>query len=391
MPTISDISFTVKFDLTSSPQLVLTDTSTIPSGATGIFTITLPDNYNRVGSHSSPDIVSSGAAYSSPLRLDSTGQVQTGQYTIKYEIKTSDNVVSTFSRIFQFYYVPVELQMTEDFDVFTPKLTFKDDTNYQVSTYNYGAITKAWSVYSIPTGTMSFSTNIIDLIFGGKYYDASYTVTLTSTLKYTHQVYTWLTVQETIIKQVKTFAETPTTLDGFVIEISELKKTLDGLVNTNQPYYDAKAAFESAQTFFTHIMDKLKVGNTLNIYKDLKDLMAVINGYQVPVYVAKNAQILPYDLGAYAGAPKWGSITGNIALQTDLYSYIQLFTKRDNYIHDQQLSSITWNIVHNMGKFPSVTILDTAGDEVEGDVTHISINQLTITFSAAVAGKALLN
>lgn len=391
MPTISNISFNVKFDLTGSPLLVLTDTSTIPSGATGIFTITLPDNYNRVGSHSSPDIVSSGAAFSSPLRLDSKGQVQNGQYTIKYEIKTTDNVVSTFTRTFQFAYTPVELVMTEGFDVFTPRLTYKDDTNYQVSNFNNGSVTKAWTVSSIPTGTLSFSSDTIDLISGGKYYDAAYAVTLSSTLTYTHQVYSWLTVRETVTKQVNTYAETPPTLDGFVSEISDLKKTLDGLVNTNQPYYDAKAAFESAQTFFTHIIDKLKVGNTTNVYKDLKDLILVINNYQVPAYVAKNVQIQPYDITSFNGAAKWGGITGTLSSQTDLWSYIQTFTKHDTYTHDQQTASTTWTITHNMGKFPSVTIVDTAGDEMEGGVTHNSNNQLTIVFSASVSGKVYLN
>jgi hypothetical protein len=44
-----------------------------------------------------------------------------------------------------------------------------------------------------------------------------------------------------------------------------------------------------------------------------------------------------------------------------------------------------------MGKFPSVSIVDTAGDEVEGTVNHISNIRLTITFTAAFSGKAYLN
>jgi len=51
----------------------------------------------------------------------------------------------------------------------------------------------------------------------------------------------------------------------------------------------------------------------------------------------------------------------------------------------------TWTINHNLGKFPSVTIVDTAGDEVEGNVNHISNTQVVLSFSAAFSGRAFLN
>lgn len=62
-----------------------------------------------------------------------------------------------------------------------------------------------------------------------------------------------------------------------------------------------------------------------------------------------------------------------------------------NYVHDQQVASASWVINHNLGKFASVGIVDTAGDEVEGEVRHNSNNQITITFSAPVSGKAYIN
>lgn len=62
-----------------------------------------------------------------------------------------------------------------------------------------------------------------------------------------------------------------------------------------------------------------------------------------------------------------------------------------NYVHDQQVASDTWIVNHNLGKFASVGIVDTAGDEVEGQVRHNSINQVTITFSAPISGKAYIN
>lgn len=64
---------------------------------------------------------------------------------------------------------------------------------------------------------------------------------------------------------------------------------------------------------------------------------------------------------------------------------------RENYVHDQQVASLTWVITHNMNKYPAVNIVDTANDEVVGDVKYNSLNQITISFTAAFSGKAYLN
>ena len=64
---------------------------------------------------------------------------------------------------------------------------------------------------------------------------------------------------------------------------------------------------------------------------------------------------------------------------------------REHYVHDQQVASTTWTVNHNMNKYPSVNIVDSANDEVTGEVKYNSLNQITITFTAAFSGKAYLN
>jgi hypothetical protein len=64
---------------------------------------------------------------------------------------------------------------------------------------------------------------------------------------------------------------------------------------------------------------------------------------------------------------------------------------RDYYLHDQQVANTTWTVTHNMNKYPSINIVDTANDIIMGEVRYNSLNQLTITFTAAVSGKAYLN
>jgi len=62
-----------------------------------------------------------------------------------------------------------------------------------------------------------------------------------------------------------------------------------------------------------------------------------------------------------------------------------------NYVHDQPVASITWTVQHNLDKFPSCTMVLSTGQQGYGDVTFIDENNLTITFSGAVSGKAYIN
>lgn len=88
---------------------------------------------------------------------------------------------------------------------------------------------------------------------------------------------------------------------------------------------------------------------------------------------------------------------GNIE---NLRSYsISVFTAGDkNILHTQSSSSATWTVNHNMGKYPSVSIVecDPTANEVDGDlvigeVTYNSINQLTIKFASDIRGVAYIN
>jgi len=63
-----------------------------------------------------------------------------------------------------------------------------------------------------------------------------------------------------------------------------------------------------------------------------------------------------------------------------------------NYTHIQSAPSTTWTVVHNLGYHPGgVSVIDSAGTKVYGDITHISVNQLVINFSAGFSGKAYLS
>lgn len=61
------------------------------------------------------------------------------------------------------------------------------------------------------------------------------------------------------------------------------------------------------------------------------------------------------------------------------------------YTHTQGAPSASWSITHGLGKYPSVTVVDSSGSEVEGDVTYLSNAQVLVSFSAPFSGVAYLN
>jgi hypothetical protein len=64
----------------------------------------------------------------------------------------------------------------------------------------------------------------------------------------------------------------------------------------------------------------------------------------------------------------------------------------DLYLEYQQIApAAIWTIVHNMNKYPNVSVVDSAGNWVIGDVAYVSGSILTVRFSAAFAGTAYLN
>lgn len=65
--------------------------------------------------------------------------------------------------------------------------------------------------------------------------------------------------------------------------------------------------------------------------------------------------------------------------------------KVETTIHNQTTPSATWTITHGFGRYPAVTIVDSAGSVVMGKVDYVDDNTITVSFEAAFSGKAYLN
>lgn len=56
----------------------------------------------------------------------------------------------------------------------------------------------------------------------------------------------------------------------------------------------------------------------------------------------------------------------------------------------QQIASTEWFIYHGMNGYPSVELVDSEFNEIEGSVKHLTPNSLRISFNVPVAGYARL-
>ena len=62
-----------------------------------------------------------------------------------------------------------------------------------------------------------------------------------------------------------------------------------------------------------------------------------------------------------------------------------------SFTFQQMVPAAIWTINHPLEKKPSVTVIDSAGSKVEGDVTYPSDAQVVLTFGAGFSGSAILN
>jgi hypothetical protein len=65
--------------------------------------------------------------------------------------------------------------------------------------------------------------------------------------------------------------------------------------------------------------------------------------------------------------------------------------ERVSFEHNQGSASNSWTITHNLGFKPNVTVIDSAGNIVEGEIAYTNSNSLTVSFASAFSGKAYLS
>lgn len=90
-----------------------------------------------------------------------------------------------------------------------------------------------------------------------------------------------------------------------------------------------------------------------------------------------------------------GGLTGDIIVKKTNADYDYEFKSPNeladkNYVQNFTVSSVV-TVNHNLNKFPNVTVIDSAGDEVVGEVYYAGVNEAIIRFAHPFSGTITCN
>ncbi len=80
--------------------------------------------------------------------------------------------------------------------------------------------------------------------------------------------------------------------------------------------------------------------------------------------------------------------SGNVANPTTTPAITILYS---GYIHTQNTPSVVWSVSHNLNRYVSVTVVDSAKNPIYADIVYNDLNNCTITLSAATSGFVYCN
>jgi hypothetical protein len=301
---MSDLSAYLDFKISldfKQGKIVISDTSAYPAGVSsaikGIISVQQPDRIWVNGDWNSPSIVFQGSVLSSglvELRSQANGKPQQGVYTITYTVDHPDYTPTTSTKTFILSYAPVEPVIRPSFDVFTPSIKASDSTVYDVSGFNTPSLSKQWHAQVGTIGSVSGSSDILDLVINSGYYDAVYDITLTVQATYQHTVYSFLTVIDELTATYRTTADTPPSFPAMEGYLKEIKSKYDNL-SPVQRTVSNRQDYEYAAGLLGQIKSRICKGDTVNLYPQIQDFINVYNQYSSSLYQNTNTTIPTYD------------------------------------------------------------------------------------------------
>ncbi|EZP56411.1 hypothetical protein [Delftia sp. RIT313] len=61
------------------------------------------------------------------------------------------------------------------------------------------------------------------------------------------------------------------------------------------------------------------------------------------------------------------------------------------YTHIQSAAAAVWTVAHNLGRYPSITVVDNLGGQLYPDVRYVDADIVQITHSVPLTGRAYCN
>ena len=127
--------------------------------------------------------------------------------------------------------------------------------------------------------------------------------------------------------------------------------------------------------------DEMEATFEINVCKDGKDGKdATINGINTVTMTASDGITLQQE-----------GDTINLSGENLENQITVLAGKVNGYVHEQGVASAVWTVQHNLDKYPSVTVVDSAENEIVAEVEYIDKNTVQIRMIGASKGRAYLS
>lgn len=174
---------------------------------------------------------------------------------------------------------------------------------------------------------------------------------------------------------------------------------IDGSFSLN-PEHGSNPAFSVVQGIQIHQED-LSGKNVSELYSALVSSQVVLqkadNQSKFGVFNWNTSQITSsgseyYNIGlSFVGGNGTLEIDADYLLSLLMYDIAGISDKSETFAVDQADAASQWVINHTLEKFPSVTVVDSAGNVVYGEVNYVDENTVTVDFGASFSGTAYLN
>ncbi len=111
-----------------------------------------------------------------------------------------------------------------------------------------------------------------------------------------------------------------------------------------------------------------------------------IRALKASIYFEENCKALDLQSSQYPNLNILDIEKGKINIIQNTYVNTNIA-----FIFTQSSASSTWQITHNLGFYPNVTVVDSNNRSIDAQITYISKSEITITFSTPTSGKAYLS
>lgn len=411
MPANFNAQFIVN-EKTSTRVLRLTDTSTGFVLAKGNFSVTFPDGSQVLHTDFlSPDITAPAGSIDISLITDTDNTVLTGSYIVNFVAINAALTEFTKQETFDFNWEKPTKSILNQSDVVIPDIKFVDYTTYETSGNFTGVLTRNFytttpSTSEVGVITKTGSGDVLMPSHSSKYYEGIYLVKSDISVAYTHTSKSWLTVSYVdLLQETYDIREAPTQ-DELVVLMNTYKDQIEAYKTTNPDEYEIRnEEYDLVLGLYSHLIARFET-ETLDGCKPILDQLLALLPPTNP-YTYKATQMLPFRMSStnitsfklYDGTTldpvnRGETVTfesANSGLSIVVSDNKLTFTAKLGYVFTQSTPAAVWTINHDLGKYPAVSIVDSANDEVIGEVHYTSTSQIVITFSAAFSGKAFLN